>query len=389
LDAALAAQGLAALVATAPENVRYLTDYETSALFIYRFPGAFAVAVPGQDPVLLVGMAGLEYIVERPVSTRHIHTTGTYHVGWRPDAPLAPAEERLQALRRTCPHWSSAEEALAGILSAHAGRGPIGIDAQGLAAPAWRALVQRLAGAAVREAGGTLQDLRRVKTPEETGILREAAAINEGAAGHALAAAGIGVPERRLETDFWAEVARRGAVPGHWETTIGPRSSGSFHASDYAGQPGDLIRSDSSCRFRGYWSDVGRTRVVGEPRAAHARTYEALRLGQEAALAAVRPGVRVGALFALAVDTIRRSGIPDYRRHHIGHGIGLEMYEAPLLVEGSDARLEAGMVVNIETPYYESGYGGFQIEDTVLVTETGGELLTKADRTLALAGGAG
>jgi Xaa-Pro aminopeptidase len=87
--------------------------------------------------------------------------------------------------------------------------------------------------------------------------------------------------------------------------------------------------------------------------------------------------------------TLLGAGIPDYRRHHIGHAIGLEMYEAPLLVEGSDARLEAGMVVNVETPYYESGYGGFQIEDTVLVTEAGGELLTKADRTLAAAGGAG
>jgi Xaa-Pro aminopeptidase len=113
-----------------------------------------------------------------------------------------------------------------------------------------------------------------------------------------------------------------------------------------------------------------------------------LRIGQEAALKTVRPGVRVGDLFVAAVDTIRRSGLPDYRRHHVGHGIGLEMYETPLLVEGSDARLEAGMVINIETPYYESGYGGFQVEDTVLVTEAGGELLTAADRSLAPVGAA-
>jgi Xaa-Pro aminopeptidase len=94
----------------------------------------------------------------------------------------------------------------------------------------------------------------------------------------------------------------------------------------------------------------------------------------------------VGDLFAAAVDTIRRAGLPEYRRHHVGHGIGLEMYEAPLLVENSDARLEAGMVINVETPYYESGYGGFQVEDTVLVTENGGELLTAADRSLVAVG---
>lgn len=389
VDAALAAHGLAALVATTAENVRYLTDYDTPALFIYRFPGAFAVAVPGRDPVLIIGISGLEYVVDRGVSTRHIHTAGTYHVGRRPNAHLSPAEERLQALRRSCPHAPSAEDALVEVLREYAARGPIGIDEQGVAAPTWRSLAQRLPEATLHEAGLVLSDLRRVKTAEEVAILREAAAINEGAAARAFAAAGMGIPERTLETTFWTEVARRGAVPGHWETTIGPRSSGSFHAGDYAARPGDLIRSDSSCRFRGYWSDIGRTRVVQGPRADHARTYEALRLGQEAALAAVRPGVRVGDLFALAVDTIRRSGIPDYRRHHIGHAIGLEMYEAPLLVEGSDARLEAGMVINVETPYYESGYGGFQVEDTVLVREPGGELLTKADRTLAAVGGAG
>ena len=90
----------------------------------------------------------------------------------------------------------------------------------------------------------------------------------------------------------------------------------------------------------------------------------------------------------MAVETIRRSGLPDYRRHHVGHGIGLEMYEAPLVEENSDALLEAGMVINVETPYYESGYGGFQVEDTIVVTETGEELLTHADRALAEVGGA-
>jgi Xaa-Pro aminopeptidase len=63
------------------------------------------------------------------------------------------------------------------------------------------------------------------------------------------------------------------------------------------------------------------------------------------------------------------------------------MYEAPLLEEHSEARLEAGMVINVETPYYESGYGGFQVEDTVLVTDTGRQVLTAADRTLVSIGG--
>ena len=97
-------------------------------------------------------------------------------------------------------------------------------------------------------------------------------------------------------------------------------------------------------------------------------------------LEAVHAGVIVGDLFEMAVDTVRRSGIPDYDRHHVGHAIGLEMYEPPILSRGCDRRLEAGMVVNVELPYYQLGYIGLQIEDTVIVTDDGCEVLTKADR---------
>lgn len=385
---ALSSQGLRALVATTAENVRYLTDYDTPALFISRYPGAYAIALPNRDLVLIIGISGLEYIVERPVATRDLRTTGTYIVGRRQGAFLSSAEDRLQALRATCPHYATAEEAILATLGEIGGaRGRIGIDEQGIPPATWRTLSQRLPETTLVEAGAIFSHIRRVKTPEEIGLLRQAAAINEQAANRAFSLAREGVSEEALEQAFRTEVARAGATPGHWETTFGPRSSGSFHAGPYAGCRGDLIRSDSSCRLRGYWSDIGRTRVIGTPSREHLQTYDALRVGQEAALKAVRPGARVGDLFALTVETICRSGLPNYRRHHVGHAIGLEMYEAPLLVEASDDRLEAGMVINVETPYYESGYGGFQVEDTILVTETGGELLTAADRSLVPLGG--
>ncbi len=388
--AALTASNLTALVASAAENIRYLTDYDTPALFIYRYPGAFAVALSDRDPVLIIHLSGLEYTVDRPLSIRDVRTTGTYVVGRRAGAVLSSAEEQLQALRAPCPHYPSAEEALLAVLrEAGADGGVVGVDEQGLAPVTWRALVQRLPAAALVEAGKIFAGIRRVKTPAEVALLREAASINERAAARAFAAAHSGVAEQALQETFWVEIARAGAVPGHWETTLGPRSSGSFHAGPCPARPGDLIRSDSSCRFRWYWSDIGRTRVLGAARPEHLRTYEALRTGQEAVVHAVRPGVRAGDLFAIGLDTIRQAGLPEYRRHHVGHGIGLEMYEEPLLAEGSDARLEPGMVLNVETPYYESGYGGFQVEDTLLVTATGAELLTAADRSLTSVGGAG
>jgi Xaa-Pro dipeptidase len=387
VQAALATGGLTALVATAAENVRYLTDYDTPALFIYRFPGAFAIALPDRDPILIVHLSGLEYTIERPLTVRDVRTTGTYAVGRRVGTILSSAEGQLQALRASCPHYASADQALLAVLrEAGVDRGAVGVDEHGIAPATWRALAQGLPAAMLVEASRSFAEIRRVKTPTEVALLREAAAINERAAASAFGAARPGVPETALEETFRIEIARAGAVLGHWETTVGSRSSGSFHAGPYPARSGDVIRSDSSCRLRGYWSDIGRTRVLGGAQPDHLRTYEALRVGQEAALKAVRPGARVGDLFAIAVDTIRRTGLPEYRRHHVGHGIGLEMYEEPLLVEGSDTRLEAGMVINVETPYYESGYGGFQVEDTLLVTDTGADVLTAADRSLATVG---
>ncbi len=387
IQAVLSEHNLKALVASTAENIRYLTDYDTPALFIYRYPGAYAVALPDEEPVLIIPIAGLEYLVERPATTRNVRTAGAYFVERRPGVPLSPAEERVQDLRASCPYYASAEEALHAVLhEAGAEAGALGIDEQGMAPATWRRLAQWFPAATLIEAGALFADIRRVKTPDEIALLREATAINERAAALAFGTVRDGAPETLLEEVFRSEVARAGAVPGHWETTVGSRSSGSFHAGPYPVRPGDLIRSDSSCRFRGYWSDIGRTRVLGLPKPEHRKTYEALRSGEEAAVRAIRPGVRAGDLFAIAVDTIRQAGLSEYRRHHVGHGIGLEMYEAPLLAEGSDMRLQAGMVINVETPFYEAGYGGFQVEDTVLVIEAGGELITGADRSLAAAG---
>ena len=150
-------------------------------------------------------------------------------------------------------------------------------------------------------------------------------------------------------------------------------------------------RADSSGRYRGYWCDTGRTAVLGTPPEKLARYYEALKAGITAILAVTKPGVPVSELFHAGVETVRQSGIPHYRRHHVGHGIGAEFYEAPMLAAQSsaihqhgsvDTVLESGMVINIELPYYELGLGGLQIEDTLVLRPGGYELLTIAGRDM-------
>ncbi len=99
------------------------------------------------------------------------------------------------------------------------------------------------------------------------------------------------------------------------------------------------------------------------------------------AIEQVGPGVSVQKIFEVAVKGVRR-GIPHFRRHHCGHGLGLEGYDPPSIAPTAEENLEPGMVLCIETPFYELGWGGVQVEDMVLVTPKGKRFLTKSSREL-------
>lgn len=133
--------------------------------------------------------------------------------------------------------------------------------------------------------------------------------------------------------------------------------------------------------------------MLGPPPEKLGRYYEAIKAGIAAIMDVTKPGVPVSELFRAGVETVRQSGIPHYQRHHVGHGIGAEFYEAPMLTSAgqtaaihkkgtSDTVLESGMVINIELPYYELGVGGLQIEDTLVIRPGGFEMLTISGRDL-------
>jgi Xaa-Pro aminopeptidase len=132
----------------------------------------------------------------------------------------------------------------------------------------------------------------------------------------------------------------------------------------------------------GYTSDIARNFALEEPSARTRSLYDAVLHGEDVAIAALRPGVVAAEVFEAGVRAIRQAGIPEYNRHHIGHAVGLEVYDTPTLMPEDRTPIELGMVFEVETPYYELGFGGLQPEDTVLVTEQGGELLTTLSRQL-------
>jgi Xaa-Pro aminopeptidase len=165
--------------------------------------------------------------------------------------------------------------------------------------------------------------------------------------------------------------------------TSGPRSAlADAFATDRALALGELLRFDIGCLLDGYWSDIGRTAVVGPPDELQRRRYDAIFAGEQTQIDSVKPGMAAGEVFDLAMDEVRAHGIPGYRRQHCGHGIGAEVYENPIITAGVATPLEVGMTFCFETPYYELGWGGMMVEDTLVITETGCTLLTESDRSL-------
>ncbi|GLY02707.1 Xaa-Pro peptidase family protein [Actinoplanes sp. NBRC 101535] len=231
---------------------------------------------------------------------------------------------------------------------------------------------------------GVASAARSVKLPGEVRLLGYAARLSESAVTAALAVAGPGTTERELAAVIAATMVAGGGDPRFVVATTGPNSAlADVVPTSRAWQPGETARFDVGCVVDGYWSDIGRTAVLGEPDDRQRRVYAAVHAGEQAQLDAARPGISATALFRLGLEGTA-AGVPSYRRQHCGHGIGLAVYEPPIIAPGVDVALRPGMTFCFETPYYELGWGGMMVEDTVVITEDGHTMLCAGSRELTV-----
>jgi Xaa-Pro aminopeptidase len=147
-----------------------------------------------------------------------------------------------------------------------------------------------------------------------------------------------------------------------------------------------MIRFDADCVHQWYFSDIARNAVVGEPNSKLKVSHAGVVAGLQAAAAVMQPGVKACDVFRAGLQAVRTHGIPHYDRHHIGHAIGTVCYDDPLIGPADQTVLEEGMVINIETPYYELGFGGAHVENTILITQTGCEPFQKMSLELQRVG---
>ncbi|MDQ7794529.1 MAG: Xaa-Pro peptidase family protein [bacterium] len=380
--------GLDALVATTVENLAYFAEFTARTLHGWKDSLAFAV-LPREDlaaATLLLPIVNAPEALDRPSWIKDVRFYGSFGIAL-PDGTARGFDRALAEVVKEPGQYANGVEALVSLVKERGWR-KIGIDEMRISPVVWQQVADGLTGVELVPAYDTIKRIRTVKTPEEIDRLHRSVTIAEAGIKRSMDCARVGMTEADLLDTYLETIGREGAVPGCFYVNAGTRSGAALLASspDYILKPGDCLKYDVGCVKDFYWSDTARTAVMGRPSAKLTLYYNAMREGQQALIEAIRPGVKASALFDLAVNTIRKAGIPHFQRPHCGHGIGLEFYDHPSIRPAAtpalDPAIEEGMVINIECPYYEIGFAGIQLEDTIVVTGTGVRYLTRLDRDM-------
>ncbi|BCB90710.1 hypothetical protein Psuf_080230 [Phytohabitans suffuscus] len=264
--------------------------------------------------------------------------------------------------------------------------GVVAVDERGPKRDLLAALAEKFPKARFVPASGLLRNIRAVKMPDEIERITEALRITENGLRAAFAAFSEGVSEKDVQNAFERAVTAEGGRTGFCLVRFGKGLAlGQVPASpDIKLGANDFAFFDVGIKYRGYRSDIGRLVSFGEPSDELRFLFDASRSGQQTAIDMMRPGVVAKDVFEAAVQAVRDAGIPSYKRQHVGHGIGIEYYDLPVLTPNARTVLEPGMVFEVETPYYRLGVGGSFIEDTVVVTEAGPSIITTLSRDLTV-----
>ncbi len=232
---------------------------------------------------------------------------------------------------------------------------------------------------------GMVEQLRSIKSETEIELIRASMQTCETAFSRVIRKAKPGMSETELAAEFDHQMRKLGAERPAFDTIVasGPRSA-LPHAepSDRLVQANELLLVDMGASRNGYASDMTRVAWFGKPTKKISRLYGAVLEAQLAALDHVRAGRSAAAVDRRARQVLKSHGLDGFFTHSTGHGLGLEIHEAPRLAKVERRRLEAGMVITIEPGVYMERFGGVRIEDTIVVTRTGCEILTRIPKEL-------
>jgi Xaa-Pro aminopeptidase/Xaa-Pro dipeptidase len=232
---------------------------------------------------------------------------------------------------------------------------------------------------------GMIENIRMIKDEHELSFVKSAAEIADNAFQHMLDYIKSGMTEREIGLELEFYMKKLGASDLSFPSIVasGQRSSLPHgQATDKVLKKGEFLTLDFGCVYNEYCSDMTRTVVIGKPSDKMVEVYNTVLSAQKKAIGAYKPGALASDVDSIARDYITKKGYGKYFGHSLGHGVGREIHESPAISHKNNTRLEENMVVTDEPGIYIPGFGGVRIEDLLVVSKNGGEVLSKSPKQL-------
>jgi Xaa-Pro aminopeptidase len=378
-------EGIDALIATSTENVFYISNYWSLGKRLGCGVEAYAILPLKESPAIVAPLNEADLLVENQTWIGDLRFYGESGVdlGEREDPP-----EETGLIMRLYSSANPEADGASALLKAIEDKGltgaKIALDTSGLSPAQYEYLKSKLQGVELVDGENLLREIRLVKTEGEVERIKKATEITEKSMEDALEIARDEITELDLAGMYGYSVGYDGGRVTR--NLIGFRDRSAYPnplPTTYEAKKRDLVRLTLGCTWDHYHSNISRTAVIGRPLAKVERRWEAIIAAQDAALDAVKPGAKVSEIYAAAEKELANAEADRYPPT-LGHGLGIECNEMPVISKTGEDELLEGMVVNVDIPVLELGWGGIQLEDTILVTSDGFELLTRTDRTLYL-----
>jgi Xaa-Pro aminopeptidase len=381
-------EGLDGVVAATLPNIHYFAGFWSVALTMFPYEGqCYALITRDQVslPLVVSSTVELDQVLDGLPVKGTVNFGYFFREGPFGDIKLTPDEAQLKEMSMGAEPLAGPLEGLENALNELGlSDKKVAVDELGLRAGFLNAIKEKFPKAQFTNGSAMLRWVRKVKTAEEIRRLREAAKITERAM---LAATGIareGITEDELAREFERSIVSQGGRPQFTLIHFGRNGVALNRQPDRTTlRKGDTIWLDTGAIYQGYWADIARNFSLGEPSPRAKKIHAAMLAGEKAGIAKTQVGMTGAELFDITIKACRDAGHPEYRRHHVGHGIGSEVYESPKLNPTSLDIIEEGDVINIETPQYEFGLGAIMVEDPYVVSADGNhEILTTLGREL-------
>ena len=373
-------KGLDGAIVSSPENFHYVTGFGGHQHTVSRQPG-FTLAVMRADdkvpthlttmdfeaPTFRIKAAGLNFVVDPYDTWVGLKTWDEIAHG-----AVVPDKTAME---------SSMDKLVQFMKACDLANKKVGIELDYLPVPYYKGLTEKFPEAEFVNISDLFVYARSVKQPDEIEMFRKLCRIADHGFTEVSKIAKIGVSERELVQCFREDVIKSGfCAPSSWSMfSTGPSSARLTLPGDGVVKDGDVVKFDAgvNAEFDFYTTDTSRAWIIGNGDPALLKLKDRLYEGQRRMIAAAKPGLPINELYHTAYDYVKEM-FPCYRRGHQGHSIsmGPATAEAPYINASETRPLEAGMILAMEVPCYIDGVNGFNIEDMVLITEDGCEVLT-------------